>query len=188
MKGINIFLADGFEDIEALAPCDILRRAGLQVRLISISDRLEVRSAHGVTLLADCLLDDVLNEPYGRPGAEDVLIFPGGMPGAANLAACEMQTQYDMGGSVAAICAAPGLVLSQLRGIAGREVTGYDGFEDRLEAAGAVFTPRGAVRSGRIFSGRGPGHACDFALESVRSIDPARAQAVWAGMKLPTLD
>ena len=192
MKGITIFLADGFEEVEAVAPADILRRAGLPVRFVSIGDELRVRGAHGIVVEADLNLKDALARPDGHPGADDYLIFPGGLPGASNLAACKplmqlMQAHYDEGGSLAAICAAPGLVLSRLQGIAGAEATCYDGFESSLEAAGARFKPCAAVRSGRIVTGRGPGHALEFGIEILRGIDPAKADAVLAGMKLHTV-
>ena len=191
MKGINIFLAEGFEDIEALAPCDILRRAGLPARLVSISGKREVRSAHGVGFVADCLLSE-LESGAGGVCERDFMIFPGGMPGARYLSECEplmaaMQAHYDAGGNLAAICAAPGLVLSQLDGIVGAQVTCYDGFEGLLEAAGAEFVPRAAVRSGRIVTGRGPGHAVAFGLEILRVAAPEKAAAVQAGLIFPTL-
>ena len=88
MKGINIFLADGFEDIEALATGDVLRRGGMDVRLVSIYDELTVESSHGVSVIADFTLDEVDLSPDGTDAA-DVMIFPGGMPGTRNLAACE---------------------------------------------------------------------------------------------------
>ena len=158
MKGVNIFLADGFEDVEALATNDVLRRGGIDVNLVSIYDEYTVESSHGVNVEAACML-------------EDVDLRPGGMPGTRNLAACEplmdaMKAHYAAGGTVAAICAAPGLVLSLLGGVLkGADVTCFDGFEQYLEAEGAVFSPRPAIRCGRIITGRSAGHAISFGLE-----------------------
>ena len=86
MKGINIFLADGFEDIEALAVNDVLRRGGLKVNLISIEDDPFVVSSHGVTIGAEQFFSD-WNGSHTGTGARDFMIFPGGMPGSKNLAA-----------------------------------------------------------------------------------------------------
>ena len=124
MKGVNIFLADGFEDVEALATNDVLRRGGVGTRLISISGEPFVQSSHGVTVSAEEMLQDIDSDHDGTC-AEDIMIFPGGMPGSTNLAQCGrliemMNAHYAAGGSLAAICAAPGLVLSQLDGIEGK--------------------------------------------------------------------
>ena len=88
MKGINIFLADGFEDVEALATNDVLRRGGLDVNIISIYDETSVVSSHGINVEAGFTLDEVdLEAAPDGPG--DFMIFPGGMPGTRNLASCE---------------------------------------------------------------------------------------------------
>lgn len=173
MKGINIFLADGFEDIEALATRDILMRAGLDVRTVSIGEDPFVTSAHGLMVGVDCTLDEL--EAGTGTDASDVMVFPGGMPGARNLGQCAplirmMKDHYTEGGVLAAICAAPGLVLSQLEDLEGVEFTCYDGFEGPLKAKGASFVRSGAVCSGRIITGRGPGHTKEFALGIVRTL------------------
>lgn len=191
MKGIYIFLADGFEDIEALATNDILRRAGFETRLVSIGEEPFVQSSHGICVGADDCLSDISAGHDGTCG-KDVLIFPGGMPGSRNLACCEplirlMQEHYDAGGSVAAICAAPGLVLSRLKGIAGATVTCFDGFGDALIAAGAVFEPRPAIRSGRIITGRSAGHAVSFGLEIVAMLAPEKLEQLRHSLFLKTI-
>jgi len=191
MKGIYIFLADGFEDVEALGTNDVLRRAGLRSELVCIKEEPFVQSSHGITVsVDDCL-------PYFRADHEgttekDVLIFPGGMPGSKSLAECKpliklMQDHYDAGGTVAAICAAPGLVLSQLKGIAGATVTCFDGFEGKLEEAGARFEPRPAICSGRIITGRSAGHALSFGLEIVRKLVPEKFEQVKHALYLETI-
>ena len=180
MKGINIFLADGFEDIEALGTCDVLRRAGLHVNLVSITDEPYVTSSHGVPICADCFLEDM--EEDGTSNT-DVMIFPGGMPGSKGLAACTplidaMKRHYASGGIVAAICAAPGLVLSKLDNLQGERFTCFDGFQDALLAKEAIFTPLPAVTSGRIITGRSAGHAVSFGLEILSAILPSKVEEV----------
>lgn len=176
MKGVIIFLAEGFEDVEALATCDVLRRGGVDVRLVSVTEDPFVVSSHGVAVGVDDTIDSFL--PYADmlgTDEKDVMIFPGGMPGTKNLASEEslmamMQQHYDDGGSVAAICAAPGLVLSQLEDIKGRQMTCFDGFEDYLTARGAKFIPKPAITDGRIITGRSAGHAIAFGLEILKKV------------------
>ena len=115
---IYVFLATGFEDIEALAPVDIMRRASLQVKTVSITNEQIVASAHGVGIVADMLLSEVDFEQA------KMLVLPGGMPGAANLDACEQLTQAidnhsKAGGAIAAICAAPATAAAAIIAIAG---------------------------------------------------------------------
>lgn len=81
MKGVNIFLADGFEETEALATLDVLRRGDVDVKTVSVSGKEYVKSSHGVTVLADVMLADVLKQSCGTPNESDIMIFPGGMPG-----------------------------------------------------------------------------------------------------------
>lgn len=192
MKGVNIFLADGFEDVEALATNDVLRRGGINVSIVSIYDEPFVESSHGITVSTDNLLE-AMDLGADGVGEKDVMIFPGGMPGTRNLAACEplmkaMKAHYAAGGTVAAICAAPGLVLSQLGPVLkGKKVTCFDGFEDNLQAEGAVFVPKPAVRSGRIVTGRSAGHAVSFALEILGLLNPAAVDQVRHSMYLKTI-
>lgn len=174
MKGVNIFLADGFEDVEALATNDVLRRGGVDTTLVALTDDPFVESSHGVTIGAEAFLPE-LDTDHAGTTEDDVMIFPGGMPGSKNLATCTpliklMREHYAAGGTVAAICAAPGLVLSQLEDVSGVEFTCFDGFQDALLAKGAVFTPAPAVRCGRIVTGRSAGHAVSFALEILRGL------------------
>lgn len=174
MKGVNIFLADGFEDVEALATNDVLRRGGVATTLVALTDDPQAESSHGVLVTAEAFLPE-LDTAHEGTTAADVMIFPGGMPGSRNLASCSplmdlMREHYAAGGTVAAICAAPGLVLSQLDGWQGKEFTCFEGFEDALIAKGAVYTPRPAVRAGRIVTGRSAGHAVAFALEILRGL------------------
>lgn len=184
MEGVYIFLADGFEDMEAIATRDVLLRGGVDVQTVSITDDPFVTSSHGITVSVDLTRDDFDDD------APAVMIFPGGMPGSKNLAEHAelmeiLQDHWERGGAVAAICAAPGLVVSQLPGLEGLRFTCFDGFEDALKAKGAVFTPESAVTDGRLITGRGAGHAVNFGLAILRYLkgDEA-AQKVQAGLML----
>jgi len=175
MKGVNIFLADGFEDCEALATNDVLKRGGVNVQFVSISDDPFVQSSHGVTVGVENFIDELDLEDHRGTDAGDFMIFPGGMPGSKNLASCRklikaMQAHYDAGGSLAAICAAPGLVLGQLKDLEGVEFTCFDSFEDGPKAKGAIFKAESAVSCGRIVTGRSAGWSFSFGLAILAKI------------------
>lgn len=167
MKRSYLFLATGFEEIEALATVDVLRRAGMEVVVTAIhKDRL-VTGANGITVAADEVL----------AGADlsdaEWLICPGGMPGASNLAAdpavtAALKAQYEKGGRIAAICAAPGVVLAPLGILKGRKATAYPGFEDGLKQGGATPTGERVVVDGNIITANGPSSALPFAYAIVR--------------------
>lgn len=173
-------MANGFEDVEALGTRDVLVRGGLDVNLISITDEPFVVSSHGVTVGVDDMLCDI--EPDGECGSEDIMIFPGGMPGSKSLGECQkliklMNEHYTSGGSVAAICAAPMFVLGQLAGIEKAEVTCFDGCEAPLIEKGSKWVRKPAVVSGRIITGRSAGYALDFGLAILRHIKGEKAAA-----------
>ena len=173
---VLIFLADGFEMIEALTPCDILRRAGLDVRLVSLSDDKKATSTHKVTVTTDMTLAEV------DANAIDMLILPGGMPGAENLYASEkllalVKKQAKEKKPLAAICAAP-FILGRLGILKGHKATCYPGFEEEL--VGAFVSPGGVVRDGNLLTAKGMGVSLPFALEAVAMLcgeDKARAIA-----------
>ncbi len=155
---VYILLADGFEDIEALAPIDILRRAGVEIQLVSITYDPIVRSAHGVKFVTDEVIGNIDFKEA------DMLILPGGLPGATNLDACKPLRQgllqhYEAGKKIAAICAAP-LVLGHLGILQGRKATCYPGFETEL--TGAEYTAALVQTDGPIVTGKGPGAAMEF--------------------------
>ena len=160
-----LFLADGFEEIEALTTVDVLRRAGMPVVTVSINPDLEVTGAHGVTVVADSLYED--NNDYA--GAQ-WLILPGGVPGAPNLAAheplCRLLVDHaQRGGKVAAICASPAVVLVPLGLLDGRHAVCYPGME--IDVEGICWGDTFAAVDGNIVTGRGPAAAMDFALAIV---------------------
>ena len=184
MEGIYLFLADGFEDMEAIATRDVLLRGGVDVQTVSINEDPFVTSSHGITVSVDLTRDDFNDD------CPSVMIFPGGMPGSKNLAADKalmalMRKCYEKGGIVAAICAAPGLVASQLDDVEGKCFPCFDGFQDPMIAKGAVFTAESAVVDGRLITGRGAGHAVNFGLAILETLKGKEtADRVRAGLML----
>ncbi len=158
-----LFLSTGFEEVEALAPLDVLRRAGIDVCSVSMEGSLAVRGSHGVTVEADMLFDVAALE-----GAE-YLILPGGSTRLNEFEELKkaLLKHVDEGGSVAAICAAP-MVLGGLGLLAGKEATCYPGFEGYL--TGATFVDRSVVLSGTTITANGAGSAIEFALALVAQI------------------
>lgn len=182
MKRSYIFLATGFEEIEALATADVLRRAGMEVTLVSIYKDRMVTGAHGVTVAADVVI-------AGCDFSDaDWLICPGGMPGAKNLVdnselAALLKSHCTAGGRVAAICAAPAVVLASLGLLEGRNATCYPGFEDMMTAAGAKAKDARVVVDGNIITGNGPSSAVPFALAIAEAtVVKSAAADVAAGM------
>lgn len=160
---IYAFLANGFEETEAVVPIDILRRAGFDVKLVSITDELLVTSSHGVTIKADATFEDTDFENT------ELLFLPGGMPGTKNLDAhaglCELlQDSAEKGVKMAAICAAPS-VFGNLGLLNGESATCYPGFEEQL--LGATISEESVVVSRNFITGKGAGVAMEFAFKLV---------------------
>lgn len=154
---VTVFLAEGFEEIEAVTPVDILRRGGVLVRTCSITSSRVVNGAHGIPFTADTTLDELVD-------SEEVILLPGGMPGTLNLKACDRLTErirshYASGGILAAICAAP-TVFGELGLLQNESATCYPGMEDGLHCK-TVSTEK-SVLSGRVLTSRGAGTAADF--------------------------
>ena len=176
---IYTFLATGFEDIEALAPIDIMRRAGLPVETVSITGERIVTSAHAVGFVTDRLLSEIDFEDA------ELLFLPGGMPGATNLDACQplregLVAHYKAGRQIAAICAAP-LVLGHLGLLEGRRATCYPGFETELY--GADYTAALVEQDGQFITGKGPGAAMELGYVLVERLkDKPTADALREGM------
>ena len=175
---VYILLGTGFEEIEALAPCDILRRGGVQVALVGVNGP-EITGGHGITVRADLTV-----EQLDRAQLE-MIVLPGGLGGVQAMGASPAAMEavawaYAHDKWVAAICAAPTL-LPRLGISQGKRCVCYPGMEDQVE--GAAMVKANAVRDGRLLTGRGPGAALDFGfmlLEALRGSDVA-AQ-VRAGM------
>ena len=171
-----LFLAEGFEIVEAMAPADMISRAGIPLTTVSISQERLVSSSHGIQVYADIVWDEFKSGiAVEELRADDILIFPGGMPGSVNLAEKTelmdiLQKHFGRGGNVAAICAAPSVVLGLLPDLEGKTMTCYDGFEDTLKEKGVIHTREGVAKDGRIITGRGAGHTVAFGLEILAAI------------------
>lgn len=178
MKGY-VFFAEGFEEIEAVTVVDVLRRAGLEITMVSVTGNLEVRGAHKIPVITDELFEYVDHQ-----GA-DILILPGGMPGTKNLAAHHklgnlLKKYHEEEKWVAAICAAPSM-LGGLGILNGKTATCYPGFEPQLE--GAVISHAPVVQDGHIITSRGAGTALEFALKLVEiSVGVEKARNLREGM------
>lgn len=141
MKGTYIFLAPGFEPLEALAPMDILRRGGVQAQFVSTDEDYFAESTQGYSIVTDLCWEDFLDE--SQTEGIECMIFPGGLPGADNLGGNSQlmeiaRNHYDEGGLTCAICAAPARTIAANLDVKGRHMTAYEGFEGELEAAGAI--------------------------------------------------
>ncbi len=168
---ITVFLANGFEEVEAITPVDIMRRAGLDVRTVSIYDSPMVTGAHKVPIQADMVFCQV---DFSQV---DLIVLPGGLPGSTNLDACEplcqaIKKHTEGGKPVAAICAAP-LVLGHLGLLVGRKATCYPGVEPEL--AGATCTGAMVEVDGNIITGKGPAAAFEFGYTLVEQLKSPEA-------------
>ncbi len=149
---VYVFLAEGFEMVEALTPVDILRRAGIETVTVSIMNEKTVTSSHNVGIVADIKLDEV------KWDEADALVLPGGMPGTKKLAACEV-------------------LMSKVCDFAGKKATCYPDMEEHLK--GATFVTDEVVTDGNIITSRGMGTAINFGLAIVEKlIDKAKADEI----------
>ncbi len=163
---IYMFLATGFEEVEALCPLDLIRRAGLNIKTVGICKK-EITGAHGITVIAD-ITDEEYNTLDDK--SADMIFLPGGMPGTLNLAASSavntaIKLAIDENAYIAAICAAPS-ILGDMGLLAGKEAICYPGFEDRL--VGARISKHKVVLDGKILTAAGMGVALDMGLEIVK--------------------
>ncbi len=161
MSKVYIFLADGFEEIEGLTVVDLLRRADIQIDMVSIMGRKQVVGAHGIKVEADYLYEEV----KVKVKEADMLVLPGGMPGTKNLAGYEdlckqLRAFHEAKKGVAAICAAP-MVLGQNGILKGKRAVCYPGFEVYLE--GAIVEKVEVITDGNVITSRGLGTAIEFA-------------------------
>jgi protein deglycase len=160
-----VVLAEGFEEIEAVTPVDVLRRAGVDVVTAGVSGR-RVQGSHGIAIEADTTLDAI-------PSC-DVVILPGGMPGSDNLRKSEavqslVREAHAAGKHVAAICAAPALALSGTGVLDGKRATCYPGLEKHFGAS-VTRTDERVVVDGKVVTSRGPGTALEFSLALVEQL------------------
>lgn len=172
MAKVYAFVADGMEEVECLAVCDVLIRAGVDVKLVSVMGRKDITGSHGFRITADTVIEDITDDA-------DVLFLPGGLPGTTNLAShaglAEMlKTHAAQGKRLAAICAAPS-VLGGLGLAAGHKVTCFPGWEEKMEGAQCTGA---CVETDRLIStGRGMGCSIDLGLELVKLLVSEQASS-----------
>lgn len=157
------FLANGFEEIEGLAPVDILRRGGVEVKTVSITGSEYVESSHGITVKADVRFEDVQDFSDA-----DMLLLPGGLPGSTNLNAHEgvrqaLQAQHKAGRRIGAICAAP-MVLASTGILSGKKATCSPGFEQYFDPS-TTYTAQLFQEDGNIITGEGPAATLPYAYK-----------------------
>ena len=185
MAKVYVFLADGFEDVEALIPIDVLRRGGVEVVTVSTTEFPLVESAHGVAIEADIQFEQSDYEDA------DLLMLPGGMPGASNLydheGVCKaVCAQAAAGKKVSAICAAPAVVLAPLGLLEGKRATCYPGFEKALD--GATYTGDLVTVDGNITTAEGPAAAFPYAYELLTQlVDKQTSDQIAEGMRFKHL-
>ncbi len=171
---IALLLAEGFEEVEAVTPADFLRRAGLDVKMVGIGGR-RIEGAHGIFFETDLTIEDINEDP-------EAVIVPGGMPGAENVADNEkalsiIRKVNDNGGVVAAICAAPAVVLQKAGILNGKRVTCYPGFQDKFQ--NCYFKKEKVVIDGNIVTSRGPGTAAEFSIKLIEKLlDKQKAEEI----------
>ena len=162
---VYLFLANGFEEIEALAPLDLLRRAGVEVTTVGVGGEM-IRGSHGIVVQAD------IPDTMYMDANPEMIILPGGMPGSKNLdesriVDAAVASAARKGAYIAAICAAP-FVLGKRGLLEGKEAICYPGFEDQL--TGATISDKKVVRDGRIITAAGMGVALEFGLALVATL------------------
>ncbi len=160
---VYIILGKGFEEAEAIIPCDLLRRAGVETKFAGIGG-LEITGGHGITVKADCRIEEA------RLEEAKMIVLPGGLGGVASIRGCaklmeNVKKAYDEGRYVAAICAAP-TILAQLGITDGKEATCYPGMEG--EMGSAKMCAMGAVAEGNVITGKAAGTAFDFGLKLIQ--------------------
>ena len=164
MARVLVPLAEGCEELEAVTIIDLLRRAGIEVVVAGLVPGI-VKASRGTQLMPDITLDAALTEDY------DMVVLPGGMPGAQHLKDDPrviglVQKMAAAGRYIAAICAAP-TVLAAAGVLSGKTVTGYPGFLEKMHLNDVTLSSNAVVRDGQIITSRGPGTAMDFALSLI---------------------
>ena len=182
---VLVFLADEFEEVEALAPVDVLRRGEVDVKTVGVGSKV-VTSSHGVPVVADLEEKDIRD--MGLIEELDMVVRPGGMPGTRNLEKSEVVRRYVTFAAehdrwVCAICAAPS-VLGNMGLLQGKEAICFPGFEAHL--TGAKLSAKHVCRDGRFITAKGAGVATQFGLELLSCLrGEERAQAVRKSIQWP---
>ena len=182
-EAVTVHLAEGFEEIEAVSIIDVLRRAGIETIIVSVTGKKEVTGSHNISITADSLFEEM---DYNQV---KMIVLPGGMPGAKHLkehAALGKQIIdfNNEGKPLGAICAAP-MVLGNLGILSNKKATCFPGFEDELK--GAEVTGETVEVAGNIITGKGAGVAIPFALNIVKMLkgkqeaDTLAEKMIWPG-------
>lgn len=175
---LYVLFAEGFEETEAAAPIDVIRRAGLPAALVGVTGKT-VKGAHGIVFNMDIMIDEVSKEDT------DGVILPGGMPGTVNLQSDSRVAEllrycYDNNKLIGAICAAP-VIPGGLGMLSGRHAACFPGFENQLQ--GAVLSDKRTVRDGNIITSKGAGTALEFGAEIVNFFMEGKGDEILAQMQ-----
>ena len=175
VPSVLVVLAHGFEEVEAIVPIDLIRRSGAKVTVAGLDD-LTIRGAHNISVACDVGMEECRERSY------DCIILPGGSQGSKNLAASALVMtkiiEVAQEGIVAAICAAPAVVLGRTGLLEGKRVTGFPGTEELCE--GLLLTGRGVEVDGSSITAQAAGSAVDFALAIIASLMGAEQAAAIA--------
>ena len=175
---VYIILGTGFEEMEAICPCDILRRGGVEAKLAGIGGT-QITGGNGITVQADCTVEEMDLEQM------ELIMLPGGMGGVHSILGSETAMEavryaHEQGRLVSAICAAP-TILAKLGITDGKQAVVYPGLEEQMGSA--RMQDVNAVRDGRVLTGRAPGAAVDFGLMLLEALKGAETAAqVRAGL------
>lgn len=178
---VYCFLADGFEEVEAIAPIDMLRRAGVEVKTVGVTGEV-IDGRHGIKVIPDIDMKDIVFDEN-----LEAVILPGGLPGATNLEeSAAVQNAIDFadenGKLICAICAAP-QILGHKGLLNGKEAIAYPGFEDELK--GAIISNDHVVRDGNFITAKGAGVATEFGLKIVSALkDEALAENIGKAIQM----
>jgi protein deglycase len=176
MKAL-LFLADGFEEVEAVTPIDFLRRVDIDVVVAGVTGR-DVVGSHNIRINTDAVIDEI-----SAAADFDAVVVPGGMPGAENLTASQtvldiVRRHFEEGKLIAAICAAPAVVLSEAGVLDGRKFTCYPGFEKRTSTG--TFVEDRVCTDGNLITARGAGVAAEFSIAVIGYLlGTARAEELY---------
>lgn len=178
MKKVIIYLADGFEEIEALGTADILRRGGAEVKIVSIKNDKNLIGSNNIKIIADEIIDNINENDY------DMIVFPGGMENAKSLADSEkviniIKKFNEQGKLIASICASPAFAINKSGIAKKRKITCYPGLEDRLKDSNYV--EENAVTDGNLTTSRGPATTFEFAYKLLDELG-LDSQSVKKGM------